>query len=153
MYSDTNGDVKVRYAYGDNNQSTILAGANQDITTVAFVDIVGATITFTPRHTTVYLSFAVSGYNPLGGLTPRSWLVVGVSNAGVNVANFLNLTATNDALGSSGAGTVSAGNFPLTVVAGVPVTIKLQGRVSSATADGTFRVDKTNYTSYLTIND
>jgi len=152
LYSDANGDLKVRYVYGDNTQSTILAAGTQNITTTALTDITGATITFTPRHSTVYLSFAISGYNPLSGANPRGWIVVNVDRGGTNVGNFLNLNATNDGSGSSGAATVSAGNFPISVTPGVSVIIKLRGRVS-ATGNGNFTIDKTNYTSYMTILD
>ncbi|WP_394759057.1 hypothetical protein [Flavobacterium sp.] len=153
LYADSNGDVRVRSIYGDNTQSTILAAGTQNISTNAFVDITGATITFTPKHSTVYLSFAISGYNPLTGTSPRGWFAVRIMNGATNAGNFVTLTATNDAGGSNGAATVSSGNFPLTVVPGVPVTIKLQGRVSAAILNAHYTIDKTNYTSYMTILD
>lgn len=154
-YFDANGDLQARYVYGDNTQSLVLSGANQTITSTSLVDITGATINITPRHSTIYLSFAVSGYNPLPAGSPHSsWFVVGVSNGGSNVANFLNLSAeTDDVGGSSGAATVTAGNFPLTVTPGVPVTIKLQGRRGGVASASGFTVDKTTYTSYMTIID
>jgi len=59
LYSDVDGDVQVRYIYGDNIQSITLSGADQNINNTNLRGINGATITFTPRHSTVYLSFAI----------------------------------------------------------------------------------------------
>ena len=153
LYSDSNGDVKVRYVYGDNMQSVILSGANQNINSAGLTDITGATITFTPRHSIVYLSFAISGYNPLCFADQSSYFVVGVTNGGSNVANFLSLTATNDTTGATGAATVTAANFPLSVTPGVPVTIKLGGRDGGYVHDCGFLIEKAGYTSYMTILD
>ena len=61
LYSDVNGDLQVRYIFGDNTQSVILPAGSQNINNTSLTDITGATITFTPRHSTVYLSFAISG--------------------------------------------------------------------------------------------
>jgi hypothetical protein len=155
VYADANGDLTARYVYGDNVQSTILSGAVQNITSATLVDITGATLTFTPRHSTVYLSAVIAGYNPLtASQTHSSWLVVGVNKGGTNVANFLTLTAEmDDVTGSSGAGMVTIAHFPLSVTPGTPVTIKLQGRVGGTGSSDTFAVDKVNYTSYMTILD
>lgn len=153
LYSDTNGDLQVRYIYGDNTQSVILPSGTQNIDSVTLVDITDATVTFTPRHATVYLSFAISGYNPLCFADQQSYFVVGVDNGGTNVANFLSLSATDDTFGATGAATITAAKFPLTVTPGVAVTIKLQGRDGGQTHDCGFTIDKTNYTSYMTIED
>ena len=83
--------MHVRYIYRDNIQSVTLSRANQNINNTNMRDINGATITFTPRHSTVCLSFAISGYNPLSGGSgsdQQSWFSVGVSNDGANVAKF-----------------------------------------------------------------
>jgi len=157
LYSDVNGDVQVRYVYGDNIQSVTLSGADQTINNTSLRDINGATITFTPRHSTVYLSFAISGYNPLSGgsgADQQSWFSVGVTNGGTNVANFLSMTASaDDTLGATGAATINAANYPLSVTPGVPVTIKLRGRDGGNNHQSGFTIDKTNYTSYMTILD
>ncbi len=154
VYADANGDLAVRYVYGDNVQSTVMSGASQNITSGTLVDINGASITFTPRHSVVYLSFSISGYNPLTASDNSSWFVVGVDNGGSNVGNFLSLTAENDDVtGSSGAATITAAHFPLTVTPGVPVTIKLQGRNGGVSSTEGFTIDKANYTSYMTIWD
>jgi len=157
LYSDVNGDVQVRYIYGDNIQSVTLSGSDQTINNISLKNINGATITFTPRHSTVYLSFAISGYNPLSGgsgLEQQSWFSVGVSKGGTNVANFLSMTATaDDTLGATGAATITAANYPLSVTPGVSVTIKLQGRDGGNNHQSGFTIDKTNYTSYMTIMD
>ena len=157
LYSDTNGDVKARYIYGDNMQSVTLSGSNQTINNTSLRDITGASITFTPRHSTIYLSFAVSGYNPLSGasgLEQQSWFSVGVTNGGANVANFVSMSASaDDTLGASGAATITAANFPLTVTPGVSITIKLRGKDGGNNHQSGFTIDKTNYTSYMTILD
>ena len=80
-----------------------------------------------------------------------------MSNNGANVANFLNLSATTDenviTTIATGAATITAAKFPLTVVPGVAVTIKLQGRDGGAVHDCGFTIDATNFTSYMTIED
>lgn len=153
VYVDNNGDLKSRYAYGDNTQSVVLSGASQDITSTSLTDITGASITFTPRHAVVYLSFAISGYNPLNSTPQQSWFVVGVDKDGTTIGNFLSLSATQDNGAASGAATIAAGHYPITVTPGVPVTIKLRGRRGGTNSNLGFRVDKTNYTSYMTIWD
>ena len=157
LYSDVNGDVQVRYVYGDNIQSITLSGADQNINNTNLRDINGATITFTPRHSIVYLSFAISGYNPLSGgsgTEQQSWFSVGVTNGGTNVANFLSMTASaDDTLGATGAATITAANYPISVTPGVSVTIKLRGKDGGNNHQSGFTIDKTNYTSYMTILD
>ena len=157
LYSDVNGDVQVRYVLGDNIQSVTLSGADQNINNTNLRDINGATITFTPRHSTVYLSFAISGYNPLSGgsgADQQSWFSVGVTNGGTNVANFLSMSASaDDTLGATGAATITAANYPISVTPGVSVTIKLRGRDGGNNHQSGFTIDKTNYTSYMTILD
>ena len=152
---DSNGDIKSRYIYGDNMHSVVLPSGSQNITNTSLVDITGATITFTPRHSVVYLSFTITGYNPLtGGLDPLTWFSVGVSRGGTNVGNFLSLTGTSDDVtGSAGAASITAANFPITVTPGTPVTIKLRGRNGGVNNGDGFTIDKTNYTSYMTILD
>ena len=151
---DTNGDIKIREAiYGDNIQYVVLPSGTQNINTTYLTDITGASITFTPKHDTVYLSFAISGYNPLCYADQQSYFVVGVSKNGSNIGNFLSLTATNDDSSATGAATVTAANYPISVTAGTPVTIKLQGRDGGSVHDCGFDINKTDYTSYLTILD
>lgn len=156
VYVDANGDMSARYAYGDNTQSVILASGTQNITSTTLVDITGASITFTPRHSTVYLSFSIAGYNPLVGTPrPQTWFVVSLDVAGSTRASFLSMSATTDDLtGSVGAATVSAGNFPITgLTPGTPVTIKLRGRVGGNNHTAGFTIDRTDYTSFITILD
>ncbi|MGB1270353.1 MAG: hypothetical protein ACPG45_11515, partial [Flavobacteriaceae bacterium] len=150
------GDLQVRTPiYGDNIQSVILPNGSQNITSTSLVNITGATITFTPRHSVVYLSFTITGYNPLtSSIDPLTWFSVGVTNGGVNVGNFLSLTGTtDDVTGSAGAASITAANFPLTVTPGVPVTIRLRGRNGGINNGDGFTIDRTNYTSYMTILD
>jgi hypothetical protein len=125
----------------------------QILSTTSLTDLTGLTLTFTPRHSVVYLSFAVSGYNPLTGALPHGWVVVNVDKDAASVGNFLSMGAANDANGSYGAATVGTGMFPISVTPGTATTIKLRGRVIDATTNGRFTVDKANYTSYMTILD
>ena len=153
---DSNGDIKSRYIYGDNMQSVVLASGTQTITNTSLTDITGASITFTPRHSVVYLSFTITGYNPLttSGLDPLTWFSVGVSRGATNVGNFLSLTGTSDDVtGSAGAASITAANFPITVTPGVSVTIKLRGRNGGVNNGDGFTIDRTNYTSYMSILD
>lgn len=152
---DTNGDLSIRPAmYGDNIQSVILSAGTQNINSTSAIDITGATITFTPKHSVVYISFSISGYNPLCNADEQSWFSIRILNNGVNSGNFLSMTATMDDLnGAVGAATITAANFPLSVTPGVPVTIKLQGRDGGTNHACGFDIDKTNYTSYMTIMD
>lgn len=153
LYSDANGDVRVRYIYGDNVKSVVLPSGSQNIKNTSLVDITGASITFTPRHSTVYLSFTITGYNPLtSSIDPLTWFSVGVSRGATNLGNFLSLTGTtDDTTGSAGAASITAANFPITVTPGVPVTIKLRGRNGGINNGDGFTIDRTNYTSYMTI--
>ena len=153
---NASGDLQVRTPiYGDNIQSVILPNGSQNITSNSLVNITGATITFTPRHSVVYLSFTITGYNPLtSSIDPLTWFSVGVTNGGTNVGNFLSLTGTSDDItGSAGAASITAANFPLTVTPGVPVTIRLRGRNGGVNDGDGFTIDRTNYTSYMTILD
>lgn len=153
VYTDANGDLTVRYVYGDNVQSAVLSSGTQLVTSTTLVDIAGTSITFTPRHPIVYISFTVSGNSPLTN-TQSAWLVVSIDKDGSTAASFLNLSAEQDDLeGSSSAATVTAANFPLAVTAGTSVTIKLRARVGGADATDGFTIDKANYTTYITIWD
>lgn len=153
---NTSGDLQVRTPiYGDNIQSVILPSGTQNITSTSLTNITGASITFTPKHAVVYLSFTITGYNPLSSsIDPLTWFSVGVTNGGTNVGNFLSLTGTSDDVtGSAGAASITAANFPLTVTPGVPVTIRLRGRNGGVNHSDGFTIDRTNYTSYMTILD
>ena len=137
-------------------QSVVLSAGSQNITSTSLVNISGATITFTPRHSVVYISFVITGYNPLAtsSLDPLTWFSVGVSKGATNVGNFLSLTGvSDDVTGSAGAASITASNFPITVTPGTPVTIKLQGRNGGINNGDGFTINKTNYTSYMTILD
>jgi hypothetical protein len=154
VYVDANGDMTARYAYGDNVQQVILPNGSQNINTAGLTDITGASITFTPRHSTVYLSFAISGYNPLSSGIQSSFFIVNVDRGGTSLGNFLSLSAERDASSSTGAATVGASNFPITgLTPGTPVTIKLRGRRGGSAAASGFLIDRTGYTSYMTIWD
>lgn len=154
VYADANGDLTVRYVYGDNAQTVKLPAGSQNIGTTGYTDIIGATITFTPRHSVVYLSFAVSGYDPLGG-GASSWFVVAVDNGGTNVGQFLSLSAEYDDTngGGSGAATVTTAMYAITVTPGASVTLKLKGRVGGVNYSNGFTIDATSFTTYMTIWD
>lgn len=152
--------VIINYAnnhYGNNIQSVILPTGTQNVTGSTHTDITGATITFTPRHSTVYLSFTISGYNPLTGGSggdQLSWFSVRVINGSTNTGNFVSISAASDDIsGAVGASTITAANYPLTVTPNVPVTIKLQGTNGGVEFSSGFTIDRTNYTSFMTILD
>lgn len=154
--ADNDGVIGRRYVYGDNIQSVVLSGTNQNINSTSYVDITGATITFTPRHSVVYLSFAISGYNPLNcseAYSQLSWFVVGVFVDGVQEGQFLSLSANQGTNGTSGAATIGASYFPINVTPDVPVTISLRGRDGGMNHTCGFNIPSNSYTSYMTIVD
>ena len=156
---DANGDFTIASPmYGENMQYIVLPIGSQTIISTSLTNIIGATVTFTPKHATIFVSFAVSGYNPLCFADQQSYFVAGLSKDGTNVGNFLSMSAStstdvSDATFATGAATITAANFPLTVTPGVSVTIQLQGRVGGSVHDCGFEINKTNYTSYITILD
>jgi len=88
------------------------------------------------------------------GADQQSWFSVGVSNGSTNVANFLSMTTSaDDAVGATGAATITAANYPMSVTPGVSVTIKFRGRDGGNNHQSGFTIDKTNYTSYMTFLD
>lgn len=156
-YFDANGDLRVRYVYGDNMQEVAGLSGSQSFTSTSLVNLTGLTITFTPRHSKVYLSFAVTGYVAAASLPQSGWFSVGINKAGTGViGNFLAMAAElDDVNGSASAATITVANYPITVTPGVSTTITLQGRTlrPDASALPNFTIDKTNYTSYMTIMD
>ncbi|MFD0963502.1 hypothetical protein [Pseudofulvibacter geojedonensis] len=151
LYTDARGDLYSRYILGDNTQSLIISGS-QNINDTNLTDITGASITFTPRHSTVFLSFSVSGDIPascINSNTQESWFAVGVSVNGSNIANFSSMSASTN----SSSSTITVAQLPVSVSAGSPVTINLQGRDGGAVHDCGFTIDSTNLTSYMTITD
>lgn len=151
LYADVRGDIRSRYVLGDNTQSIIITGP-QNINNTTLTDIAGASITFTPRHSTVYLSLSISGDIPSGCVNSsvqESWFAVGVSVNGSNVANFSSMSASTN----SSSSTITVAQLPLTVNAGSSVTINLQGRDGGTVHDCGFTIDSNNLTSYMTITD
>jgi hypothetical protein len=138
-------------------KSVVLPAGSQNIQGATRTNITGATLTFTPKHTTVYLSFTISGYNPLdcaNSFEQLSWFGVHIIKDGVNVGSFVSLSAASDDLtGAVGAANVSAAHFPIAVTPGVATTIRLQGNTGGAEHSCGFTIDAVNWTSYLTILD
>lgn len=155
LYTDARGDIQSRYVLGDNTQGLIIIGS-QNINSTTLVDINNASITFTPRHSTVYLSFCISGSNPLNcpeAANQQSWFSVGVDLGGSNVANFASLTASTNTTTANSASSITVAQLPITVIPGTPVTLKLQGRDGGTDHECGFTIDSSNFTSYMTITD
>ncbi len=157
VYTDASGNLTARYIYGDNIVSTKLpAGTQTIIGGAAAVNVTNGTLTLaTPRHTTAYLSFSITGYNPLTGTsgTHSSWVAIDVFQDGVKIGSFLGLAASS-AGGSTGAATVTVANLPITTTIGTSTVILLKARASGGgTGTKDFIIDNTNYTSYMTILD
>jgi hypothetical protein len=157
VYIDESGNLWSSDAYGSSMKSVSLSATTQNIQGATRTDITGATITFIPKHTIVYLSFTISGYNPLDcaeSLEQLSWFGVHVIKDAVKVGSFVSLSAASDDItGAVGAANVSAAQFPITVIPGVSTTIKLQGNTDGAEDSCGFTIDAVNWTSYLTIMD
>jgi hypothetical protein len=157
VYTDASGNLTARYIYGDNIVSTKLPAGTQNIVSGGTgTNITNGTLTLaSPRHTTTFLSFSISGYNPLTGTagTHSSWVAIDVFQDGVKIGSFLGLAASSSG-GSTGAATVTIANFPVTTVIGTSTTILLKARASGGgTGNKDFTIDNTNYTSYMTILD
>jgi hypothetical protein len=159
VYIDDSGNLWSSDAYGSAMKSVVFS-TPQNIVGATKTDITGATLTFTPKHQVVYLSFAVSGYNPLtcgGGpnnTNQHSWFGVHVIKDTVTVGSFVSLSATtNEGVGSVGAANNGAAQFPITVTPGVPTTIKLQGNNGGLAYGCGFTINNGGWTSYMSIMD
>lgn len=159
VFIDESGNLWSSDAYGSSMKSVVFS-TPQNIAGSTQTDITDATLTFTPKHQVVYLSFAVSGYNPLvcgpGNNTrdQHSYFVVHVIKDGVTVGSFVCLSATtNEGVGSVGAANNGAAQFPISVIPGALTTIKLQGNNGGLAFECGFTINNGGYTSYMTIMD
>jgi len=145
--SATNND------YGGNIQS-VKGTTNTTIATTTYTDLAQMTITFTPRHSTVYVSGCVNATVPSSA---QQWLGLGINVAGTVVAGqFGILTDYDDFWGQTNGGQVCICEYPVTVTAGTSTTIKLQwrtGGVGAGTATNNVATSPTVYGRNLTILD
>lgn len=139
--------------YGSNIQS-VKGITDTSINSVNFADMQGMTLTFTPTHSTVYVSFSASGYMDVSGTIPENagaaFRLINVTN-GNRVEAGISVLATDydsdtDYYGNFYEGVISAWNaglnmFPVTVTPGVSTTLKVQWSRDALAYAKTLRCD------------
>lgn len=155
VYVDGNGDMKARYAYGDNIQSAVLSGSTLTIPAQVSTDILS--LTFTPRHSTVYLSFCISGYDPLSQTDNSGYIEISYYLNGGFAGAVYSLSAEQSINGGTrngvGAATATLANFPVSVTPGVSVTVLLRGFTSGPFSNSSFIIPVGLTQNYITVWD
>lgn len=122
--------------YGKNIQS-VIGASDITIDTAIFTDMTNMILTFTPKHSTVYLNFGAAGYVNLAGATPNGeyldFRIVNVTSGNTVIAGTSSLATDydfDDIFGESVGVSWNAhfSMFPITVTAGTSTTIKIQWR-------------------------
>ncbi|MDB5281204.1 MAG: hypothetical protein JWO06_279 [Bacteroidota bacterium] len=140
VYVDANGDMRGRLSY-DNIQS--VAGTTDATYSVqnVWANVPQLSITFTPKHSTVFISYSISGYLDvstfsMNGIYSRL-MVAGVVKGG-------SMSATEDYdMDDFGNQTLSSGwnvqmvFFPVAVTAGTSTTVTIQWSIGSILGAGT----------------
>lgn len=116
--------------YGGNIQS-VVGTTDITINTATFTDMPTMTITFTPKHSVVYLNFSAAGDQSTSSLPGECYVEFRVqtviSGTTTTVAGTISLTTDHDDVD----GTATAWNahftmYPLTVTPGTSTTVKIQ---------------------------
>ena len=117
-------DQLILNTYGTNNQG-VTGTTDCSVNTSAYTDVPQMSITFTPIHSTIYVSFTFSGYEQVSGM-PQQWVDFRIVRDGVPVKGS-NCTA-GDYDDTRGVVTSFNGSLYLAmaVTPGVPTTIKAQ---------------------------
>jgi hypothetical protein len=115
--------------YGKNIQS-IVGTTNTNINTNVFTDMEDMTITFTPKHNVVYVSFGASGDINTTDAWQQGYVEFKLFRDATSVAGTVSLGTDYDYDGTNNY-LVTAWNahfsmYPVTVTPGVPTTIKIQ---------------------------
>lgn len=141
VYADGNGDLFARYVYGDNIQN-VNPKSDYNLVAVTTTILQGMTITFTPRHSIVYLTYSFSGANNLAGannsvggwVTAQAYLN-GTALQGTGTASGpLKVYSAADATEYSAYG-LSANMIPVSVTPGVPLTIDIRYYANPSTGE------------------
>ena len=138
--------------YGDNMQYAV---GTSDIATSSstFVDMADMSITFTPNHSVVFVTFGASGNMDLTGLAPYGayghFRLVNVTAGNTSVAATATLATDFDYDDATGlrigtAWNASINNFPVTVTPGQSTTLKIQWL-----RNGLFATDLQNWVTTL----
>lgn len=110
--------------YGNNIQ-TIAGTTDTSINTSTFTDMANMSITFTPVHNIVYLSFGASG--TMTGTPQATYVDFRIVNGATNTAGTTSMaTDYDDIAGSLKSWNAHFSMYPVTVTAGVSTTIKIQ---------------------------
>jgi len=119
--------------YGDNVQK-VKGTTDISTTSTTYIDMPDMSITFTPNHSTVYLTFSASGHSSSTTATRATYTLCRLVKDGTVLGG----TASVDTdFRVTTSGTVSAGQawnqqmtmFPVDVTPGVPTTLKMQWRM------------------------
>jgi len=124
VYVDANGDFQSRYVYGDNVQYAV-GQTNIAINTNTFTDVPDLSITFTPRHPVVFVTFSMSGAASIptiehmilsARLVKDGTPLGGTGALTTDATDFTSLSAYN----------LQMVSYPVSVTPGVSTTIKVQ---------------------------
>ncbi len=119
--------------YGSNMQ-TVKGTTDTSMNSDNFTDMQDMTLTFTPKHDIVYVSFSASGYMNVSGTIPENggaaFRLINVTASSRVEAGFATLATDYNSNGSYEA-VISAWNaslnmFPVSVTPGVSTTLKIQ---------------------------
>lgn len=120
--------------YGDNIQS-VVGTSDTSINTNIFTDMADMSITFTPKHSTIYLSFSAAGFADIasGFQMYADFRLVNVTAGNTVIAGTNTLTTDFDFDDVFGILTLTSWNaqlvmFPVNVTPGVSTTLKIQWR-------------------------
>ena len=128
VYVDGSGDMTARYVYGDNIQS-VVGTTNTSTSSTSWSNVAQLTITFTPRHSVVFVTFSISGSAQLGNTNRSYWLLARLQKDGVVQKGTGTVTTDRHSGGVNSAYNVSMNNYPVNVTPGVPTTIRVQWRI------------------------
>jgi len=119
------GTMSWQTLYGSNVQS-VVGTTDISINSTTPADVANLSITFTPVHNTVYVSFGISGATA-ANLNKETFVCAQLYNNGVMVAGTGSIASDfDDVTGVASAYNVFMNMYPVTVTAGSSTTIKVQ---------------------------
>jgi hypothetical protein len=123
---------RVDARYGDNVQS-VIGTSNISINSTTFTDMTNMSITFTPKHNTVYLNFSAAGHSNIASGVQQyvDFRLVNVTSGNTVLAGTSTLCTDYDFDDILGTIVITSWNahftmFPVTVTPGVSTTLKIQ---------------------------
>ncbi|WP_323789706.1 hypothetical protein [Psychroserpens sp.] len=141
---------RVDARYGDNIRS-VIGTSNIGINTNTFTDMTNMSITFTPKHSTVYLNFSAAGHSDIGSGIQQyvDFRLVNVTAGNAVLAGTSSLCTDFDFDDILGSISITSWNahftmFPVSVTPGVSTTLKIQW-----SRDGNFPASVYNWVTAL----